>query len=499
MKLKLIKIIGTSGIVALILAGLVLLLTPSLLYLRSGLIIFGFFSLIAALVLNFKGVRSFLLKKSTRSTSFSFIIVLFVISLLVALNYIAYRYSFRFDFSEGEIHTLSEQSEKIIKRIRSEVMVYGFLKEENRADFEALMKIYQAGNPLIKYRFVDVGSEIDLTKKYDVTYGTVVVETDGKNLRIEERFSESTLTNALLKLQLRMEKKIAFLVGHGERSIHDNDTGGISQFNSTLIGQGYNITEINLVVAKSIPDDIELLIITAPRDTFLEKENRIITAFIAGNGSVIYLQDPQKDLKTPSFIAELGIRILNGTIIDPDAAPFSGGAEIPLVGRYGDHGVTSGLKKESLRTLYPVATALKEDRKIEGLKLTPLAYTSPRSWLESEVAEKVKYDERSDLKGPLIVGLISESQSGKVIVFGDSDFASNQFFLLGANKNLLVNAARYATNEGELISILPKEMRFHQILLSNSQIQLIRFFAGIFIPFSITLCGIRVWWRRRRL
>lgn len=495
-----IRIIGILGIIALILTLLVFFITPSLLYLRTALILISLCALIVTLVLNFKGMKALVLKQSTRSAFFTSLFSLLVLAALITLNYFASKYNFRFDFSDGKIHTLSEQSEKITKEIRSDVTVYGFMKEEERVSFEGLMERYQASNPLIKYYFVNPNKELDLTKKYEVkTFGTVVVESGGKRLLIEERFSESSLTNTLLKLQLQRIKKIAFLVGHQERSIHDNNMGGISQLKSTLVGQGYNITEINLLTAKTIPKDVELIIIVAPKMGFLERENEILDSFINRNESLIYLQDPQENLSTPSFISRHGIRILNGTIIDPDAAPFSGGAEIPLVGRYGDHDVTKGLKKENLRTLYPIATALKETGNLDGIKLTPLAFTSPKSWLESQVADKVKYDEHSDLKGPLVLGLISESKMGKVIVFGDSDFVSNQFLLLGANKNLLVNAVRYAMDDVDMISILPKEAKFHQILLSNSQIHLIRFFAGIFIPFALTLCCIRVWLRRRRL
>lgn len=495
-----IKIIGMLGFVSLALTGLVFLFTPSLLYIRSSLLIISLCAIVFVLLLNFKGVKTFIFKQSTKSTLLSSAFILVTLVSLIALNFIASKYSFRFDFSEGKIHTLSEQSQKIIKMINSEVSVYGFMKEEERTSFNELMKRYQASNPLIKYYFVNPNAELSLTKKYEIkTFGTVVVESENKHLLIEEGLSESALTNTLLKLQLQKIKKVAFLVGHQERSIHDNNISGISQLKATLVGQGYNVTEINLTTSKTIPKDIELIVIAAPKVSFLEREIQILNSFISRNGNVIYLQDPQENLSTPSFISERGIRILNGTIIDPDAAPFSGGAEIPLVGRYGDHDVTKGLKKESLRTLYPIATALKEVRNLDGIKLTPLAFTSPRSWLESRVAQNVKYDENSDLKGPLVLGLISESKGGKIVVFGDSDFASNQFLLLGANKNLLVNAVQYVMDDQERISILPRGTLFHQILLSNSQLQLIRFFAGIFIPFALTFGCIRVWLRRRRL
>lgn len=494
------KISGLIGMLTLILGALVFLIAPSLLLLRGILVLMGVALLTISVVLDFGGAKRLLKLKSTRANTYTTVLTLAVIGILVCLNFMAFKHNYIFDFSEGKIHTLSDQTSKVARQIKSPLTVYGFLEDADRTGFEEVMKRYKLLNPLINYRFVNPNIDIKLTKKFEVkTFGTVVVESAGRHFLIEEKFTEESLTNTLLKFQKGVEKRVAFLVGHQERSIFDDSINGESQFKSTLVGQGYVVTELNLLSSTDSIKDISLIVIPGMKQKLFDHEIELLSTFIANNGSILILQDPQnEEIKIP-FTKEWGIEILNGTIIDPDAQVFSGGAEIPLVGKYGDHIVTRDLNKAHLRTLFPISTALKINQKLDGYKVTPLAFTSPRSWLESKVAEHVKFDPPLDIKGPLIIGAITESKKGKLIYFGDSDFSSNQFFLNGANRNLLVNLVRYAVDESDIISILPREAKFHQILLSNKRLQLIKFFAGIFIPFGITFGGLRMWRRRRRL
>jgi len=54
-------------------------------------------------------------------------------------------------------------------------------------------------------------------------------------------------------------------------------------------------------------------------------------------------------------------------------------------------------------------------------------------------------------------------------VFGDSEFAANQYFNLSGNGNLFLNAVNWLTEETDLISILPKTSSPRTLQLTPSQ------------------------------
>jgi ABC-type uncharacterized transport system involved in gliding motility auxiliary subunit len=113
---------------------------------------------------------------------------------------------------------------------------------------------------------------------------------------------------------------------------------------------------------------------------------------------------------------------------------------------------------------------------------------------------QAKMDEGKDIKGPLTLGVAATKKAGgkdaRLVVIGDSDFASNAYQRQGANGDLFVNSINWLAEEEDLISIRPKSQTNRDVQLS-SVAQNLLFWITIFMPLAVIVLGISIWWKRR--
>src|SRR5208337_4878808 len=124
----------------------------------------------------------------------------------------------------------------------------------------------------------------------------------------------------------------------------------------------------------------------------------------------------------------------------------------PLVDTYGPHQVTRSFKQ---RTVFPMTRSVEpEDPLKPGLEVTPLAKTSDTSWAETDLVGIFKRQtarlEAGDRRGPITVcdaveGDLKALELGdgkaRLIVFGDTEFADNQYLGEFFNRDFMVNCA----------------------------------------------------------
>ena len=92
----------------------------------------------------------------------------------------------------------------------------------------------------------------------------------------------------------------------------------------------------------------------------------------------------------------------------------------------------------------------------------------------------------------------SSAMKARLVVVGDSDFAINSYFPDQGNGNLFLNMVSWLAQDEDLISIRPKPPEDRRIILSQSQIAMLRLLAVFVLPGAVLIAGIVVWTRRRR-
>ena len=84
----------------------------------------------------------------------------------------------------------------------------------------------------------------------------------------------------------------------------------------------------------------------------------------------------------------------------------------------------------------------------------------------------------------------------RIVVFGDSDFATNLFFR-SASRDLFLATINWLTLEEDLIAIRdPKQQALRRMAVQD--IRLVQMTSVFLIPLIVFIAGLIVWWQRRK-
>ena len=104
-----------------------------------------------------------------------------------------------------------------------------------------------------------------------------------------------------------------------------------------------------------------------------------------------------------------------------------------------------------------------------------------------------------DTSPPLLIAAAIEEENGaRIVIIGDSDFASNLFLSSTGGGDFFLNSVNWLTLEEDLISISPIDPRSHSLRqMTANEVIFTQIMSIFLIPIFIFLVGVIVWWRRR--
>jgi ABC-type uncharacterized transport system involved in gliding motility auxiliary subunit len=85
----------------------------------------------------------------------------------------------------------------------------------------------------------------------------------------------------------------------------------------------------------------------------------------------------------------------------------------------------------------------------------------------------------------------------RLVVIGDSDFATNAILGFNGNRDLFLNVVNWLAQQENLISVRPRDPQDRRITLTAGQDRFIFWLTVLIIPGAILLAGVQTWWRRR--
>ena len=209
------------------------------------------------------------------------------------------------------------------------------------------------------------------------------------------------------------------------------------------------------------------------------------------------LTNPDASPEINQLLSAWWVDIEEGTIIDPFyVAPYIDRPNVT------DTRNLFGLPK----IYFPGATAiLPQENAADTIIMSPLAWSSNESWLDKDFnpQKEPKLDVATERKGPLAIGAIiaaPTSQQDKItrlIVIGDSDFASNQHFFSGNNGDFFISAVKLLTEGKELVSIERKVLPFRRLVIGPEAERFITYTSIGLLPLLVLVIGSIIWWQRR--
>ncbi len=279
---------GTAGLLVMVAAAVLYRIKPDWkLYCLIGAGL-GAVLFMAYFVFNFREVKQALGGRTTLYSLNTLLAVMLVLGIIGLLNFLSSRHHKRWDITEGKIHSLSDQSIKVLQNLdknQRDVEVSCFFKEGDapEAKMRDMLDMYQAESRRLKAQFFDPAKNPGLAKKYNIEeYNTTVLTSGDKEVKIKG-LGEEDITNALIQVSREARKTLYFLEGHGEIPIDQADDNGFSFLKEQLEKENYVVRKLMLVREPGIPHDCSVLIVAGPRVAVTPQEIRVINDYLAAN------------------------------------------------------------------------------------------------------------------------------------------------------------------------------------------------------------------------
>ncbi len=469
-------------------------------------------------------------RRSWTYGSSSAVSTVFFIGILVFIALIVERHPWRADLSETGRYTLSDQTRNILKSLDKPISVKAFFQTAapDRPRANDLLELYRYASKNFSFEFVDPVQHPEEVRKYDVrTHGTLILEGYDRK-QVVQMADEENLTNGILKLMRPEQKKIYFLVGHGEHPFRSVEQTGFSNANSALQKENYQTAELNLLQQPQVPQDAAVLIVAGPKKNLFPEEIASIENYLKNGGKAMLLLDPYVDAGLGDLASRYGIRLGNDVVVDKLSRLFGASYLTPVVLEYAPHKISGDFRDSNVATFFPEARSVSPAKEPPpGVHVEAIASTSPNAWGETDLKMlregQAAFDDKQDLPGPVPIATLSEidvqpekpqgdkaapqaaastddrpARKGHLLIVGDSDFADNTNFGLSGNGDLFLNMVNFLAEEETLITISRKEKEGRPMLMTQTQGTLLFWTTMVFVPLLVLGCGLGVYRVRRR-
>lgn len=480
--------------------------------LQNGLLISGLsiiFGLALTAILDPESTRRFLVGRQAQYGSNSLITLLAFVGILVFVNALAYQNKQTWDLTEDKSNTLAPETIEILQSLPQPVSAraYYTTRMSNEEARKLLERFAQNSNQKFTYEFLDPEFNPVAAQADGIERDGTIILTMGDRKEPVSFASEQELDAALLRLINPESRVIYFTIGHGENSIEQPSDIAYTLAVGTLRKKNYTVKPLDLQAAGKVPEDARAVVINGPQVPLTETEVQHLETYLNNGGSVIVLYEPHPLTRfgeTPdplaALLAKWGITLENDFVIDPNANPAS--FAVSDVTAYPNHPITQRLA--GFYSFYPSARSLAVNTETPGITLTRLVVTNANAWGERDFnsidRNQVNYTEGEDLPGPLTLAVAAENLNtkGRLVVFGDSEFAADALYARG-NGDIFINAVDWAAEQENLINLTPKAATPRTFRAPGTP-----GFIGIvltsicLLPLAVVGGGVWAWFSRRR-
>lgn len=354
---------------------------------------------------------------------------------------------------------------------------------------------------------------------------------------------EEAFSGAILELVESRKPKVLLTTGHGEASIDEAGNGGLSGVRDLVGKENVELAAWASLGQADVPAGTDLLVIAGAKARFVEPELAVFGRFLDRGGRMLVLLDPElgqdgglvgTGLET--WLDAYGVQAGANIVVDPDASVPLYGAETFSAGASGAHPIVRSLEQAKVGVIVALARSVGAGRTPEGTEAQVLLQTTAAGWGESDLVNlrSVAKDDK-DMTGPVPVAVAVSAQSKdappadlevdelaaelppasrpsqpapkavpaeaptwRLVVVGDSDFATNSLLTLSGNPTLLANAFNWLLDRQKLLGIGPKKPEQVRMTLTPGQLSGLTWLVLAGLPALAIAAGVAVYLRRRR-
>lgn len=450
---------------------------------------------------------------------------------LIGFQVLSMHHNRRWDLSPTKSLSLSQQTRDVLKSLTQEAKVILFFGGSPDAyqEFADLFKRYTTESPQFRYQILSRDRNQAFAQEYGAThYNMVAVEYNGQR-KLLPVATEQEITQALVQLVQGKKKNLYFVGGHGEKDPRSNDPReGYSEVAAALTNENFVVYPIQLGRGIGVPADAAVVIVSGPQADFLPGELAELETYVQKGGRVLLMIDPLPVPNLTATLVKYGIQLSEDLVYDPENRLAGGDALSPLVSLY-NVGVPI-VKDFKLNTIFPLSRSVEPTLRSPNPAITtaPFCRTGAGSWaryVSSEVAPSgtVDFEGTKARSGPISIAVAAtldlDYKAGRpgaaeklpqatprrvarLVVYGDSDFASNFGLSLIGNKDLFLNTIQWLAGEEQLITARPQDTevapKLSNVYLTARESKRLFWVVVVVEPLLVLLMGAAVSFYRKR-
>lgn len=459
--------------------------------------------------------------KRLKYGTYSVVVSLVFIAILVVINLIIGQFNKSFDFTKDDMFSLSDETKSVIDNIDTDINVYT-LFATNSSDavigrVNQVIDQYSQSSPHIKVENRDLYLHPDFAKKYasedtSVSINSIIVECGSKFKVIgySDYYSnngtlnlESALTSALQYVNMEVAPTVYFVTGHGEPN-----NSNFTSLNDQLNIANYTSATVNLL-SEEIPQDCKVLVLTPVDRDYSQAEIEKVLNYLNNDGSVFMLLGGVDTAKCPNLMS---IASTYGLTLD-DGYIYEGQESSYMVYPYAvlpelrEHDINKSLISKNYHTIAVACqSVVNTELQKQGLKFEPILSTSDEAYIKTGDNTSVN-KEKGDKEGPFNIAVAvtdstytDKEHTTKLIVSGCSYYfidPSTDSMVNNGNSTFMVNGINWLNNNSDSIYIAPKSLESSSIVVDAGSASAIKLISWVVIPAVLFIAGFVVWVTRR--
>jgi len=431
---------------------------------------------------------------------------LIIIAVLTFVALISLKLYKRVDLTIKKKYSLSEQTIKVFNSINKDISAVGFFTPDHqeREKIITLLKLFSDTTKHFTFEIVNPEINPGRSHKYGKILSGMVVVESGIHWEKINKPNETSILSAILRITSEEKRIVYFLQGHGEKELDNIENSGLLRVKNILESLGYDVKPVSFLKTNGVPDDADVVVVPGPEKDFFIEDLNDMNEYLEKGGALLILVDPNNLPNLEQFCRQFGINLGKGVVVDKSKRIPGSDFLVTLVEQYSNHEITAEIDSVSI---FPLSRSVNVSGiKRKEINIIPLARTDEKSWLETDLVNLFNngiplFDELKDEKGPLTIAVAGELRNyqkedqqyyGRLVIIGDSDFATNNYFDQGANADLFVNSVLWLNRQKNLIASRPSDQEFYPILLTESNSKLIFWLTVVIFPLIVLIAGVLV-------
>ncbi len=456
-----------------------------------------------------------------KAGSYSFVVSVVVLAILVAVNVFASvipTTATKYDMSSTKLYSITSNTKVVVNSLQKDVTIYWIVQSgKENSVIENLLAKYESLSDHIEVVKKDPDVYPTFAEKYtseDVANNSIVVECGDVNRYIpysdiyvtqtnmatyssETSFDgEGAITSAIDYVVSDEHPQLYILQGHGEGDLPET-------FSDHIKKENIETNTFSLLNEDSVPDDADCVLIYAPTSDISDEEEKILSDYTKNGGKLMVVAGPVESgslTNLYSLLEEYNIETQEGVVVEGDRDHYAFQAPYMLMPDMNSNDITDPLIDEKYYVLMPVAQGMKVNDTTGAV--TTLLTTSDSAYSKADGYNITTYDkEDGDTDGPFALGVsVACDNGGQIEWFSSGAFLEETYnsYSSGANVNLAMNALSELVGESDAVSIRSKSLSYNYLTINESTASTLKTVMIFVIPVAFICAGIYVVVRRRR-